>query len=202
MQTLNARPRSGRPGERRRLAPTLAVLGTALTLALCSLGLTGCKDTACLQWSADRGECPARQEALKRFGGQSCVADIKSVDSDAEPDAEACCYEVTKREFGDFSCPDLGQPDPTSVGAGPGPDSPPVACGGCAAFEAGEVGNLCEASMGTWSALASCVCSGACAAACDDGSCATSFDTPECQACVADTTNGCGNEMNACSKDL
>lgn len=176
-------------------------IGFALLPVLAAAALVnGCSKTACLEWSPDKGACPSREEALKRFGGQSCVADIIAVDSDAVADDTACCYEVTERKAGQAGCssasagPSGGAVGPT--GGGPGP------CIGCAAFRAGEEGDLCEPSVDIFNNLVGCLCSGACAEACDDGSCSTTFDTPACQACVADTENGCGNEMSACEGDI
>jgi hypothetical protein len=174
-------------------------IGFALLPVLAAAALAnGCTKTACLEWSPDKGACPSREEALKRFGGQSCVADIIAVDSDAVADETACCYEVTERKAGQIGC--------GSASAGPsGGAAPPTGggpCIGCAAFRAGESGDLCEPSVDILNDLVACLCSGPCAEACDDGSCSTSFETPECQACVADTENGCGKEMSACEGDI
>lgn len=172
----------------------LPLVAAASTLVLVA---DGCGSMACLEWSADRGPCPSRDEAFKRFGGQSCVADIVSVDSDAEADETACCYDVTKRAKGEAGC---GTPD-SQTGVTAGGTSGSGSCGGCAAFRDGTASDLCPGSVDVFNSLVSCLCSGACAEACDDGSCSTSFDTAECQACVADTATGCGSQMAACDND-
>jgi hypothetical protein len=187
MNTLRALTRRG---------PNAGAHAAALALlALASIGAVasaGCTDKACIQWSADKGVCPSKEDAVKRFFGQSCDADIQTVLTEGQLDGDACCYEVEKRGSGELGC--------GAVGAGPsGPSVAP--CGGCAAFQAGEAPDICEASVPLFNALVECLCSGPCAEACDDGSCATSFDTVECQTCVADTQGGCGEQLNACSND-
>lgn len=151
---------------------------------------------ACLEWPAEKGACPSRAEALVRFGGKSCVGEIESVDSDGEVSDGVCCYDVTKRGAGELGCGASGGASPAGGSASTG------ACGGCAAVRAGTASELCPGSAELFDALETCLCSGPCAAACDDGSCATSFDAPECQACVADEEMGCGQEMAACEADL
>lgn len=146
----------------------------------------GCTSMACLEWSEDRGECPDKQEALKRFGGQSCVSDIKEVTSDPSFDGTACCYEVQKRGSNE-GCLDVVPPPPP--------------CGGCGSFRKGVAPVLCDASVELFNAVVECLCTGPCGAACDDGSCAEPFDNAECEVCATDTENGCGDELAACQND-
>ncbi|NUQ74770.1 MAG: hypothetical protein HUU21_14560 [Polyangiaceae bacterium] len=145
-----------------------------------------CTSMACLEWSEAKGECPGREEALKRFGGQSCVGEIKAVTGDPTFDGTACCYEVEKRGNNE-GCVDTV------------PEPPP--CGGCGSFRKGTVSTLCNSSVGIFNALVACLCTGPCAAACDDGSCAEPFDNAGCEACVNDPENGCGDEFIACQND-
>jgi hypothetical protein len=51
-------------------------------------------------------------------------------------------------------------------------------------------------------ALVTCVCEGACAAACGDNTCAGYAATYDCTACLQDTQYGCGNEFNDCANDF
>jgi hypothetical protein len=141
---------------------------------------------ACLEWSEEKGECPDREEALQRFGGQSCVSDIKVVTSEPSFDGTACCYEVQKRGSNE-GCVDTA------------PAPPP--CGGCGSFRKGAAPTLCAGSVGIFNNLVACLCSGACAAACEDGSCAEPFDNAACEVCVNDAENGCGDEFVACQND-
>jgi hypothetical protein len=185
---------------RRAEGPVKVVAALVFSSALLAALATspGCTDMACLEWSDERGSCPSKEEALKRFGGQSCIGNIKEVNSEAEYDGTACCYDVTKRAAGDRSC--AGALGPAGQSGGPAPSGP---CGGCAQFQAGEVSDLCPESVDVFNNLVACLCSGPCAVACDDGSCASSFDTDECKACVDDTSeNGCGAQMAACQGDI
>ena len=159
------------------IAPLFPVFGAS----------AGCTSMACLEWSEDKGQCPSKEDALKRFGGQSCVSDIKLVTSEPEFDGTACCYEVEKRG--------------SNEGCGTEPIPPTLPCGGCGSFRKGAASTLCDASVGLFNSLVTCLCDGACGAACADGSCASSSDNAECEACAADTASGCGNELNACLND-
>ncbi len=179
----------------RQFISSRGAAGIACALGFAFFLMTGCTDRACLDWPAERGECPSRDDAFKRFGGQSCVGPIKDVLSEAERDGETvCCYEVEKRKGNDRSCASGAS---TSAGT-PIPTTP---CTGCAKFLSGESSELCPESVDLFNAFVACVCSGPCTAPCDDGSCATSFDTPECQSCVGDPVNGCGLEFEGCMGD-
>lgn len=81
------------------------VIGVAalLSLAVLVTALSGCGDTACFQWGAEEGACPAQVDA-KTFmtpqnplGGDACNS-VLSVDSDGEFDGTSCCYDVTETE--------------------------------------------------------------------------------------------------------
>lgn len=181
-------------GIRRQFISSQGIALGASTFAFAFFLNMGCTDRACLDWPAERGECPSSADALKRFGGQSCVAPIKDVLSEAEYDEAACCYEVEKRKVNDRSC----GPGSSTASGNPIVTTP---CTGCAKFQSGESPEICPESVDLFNALVACVCSGPCAVACDDGSCATSFDTPECQSCVNDSENGCGLEFSGCMSD-
>jgi len=186
-----------------RVLESLRIPFALLPVLAAAIAIEGCGSrVACLEWSADRGACPSSEEALKRFGGQSCVGDILSVDSEAEADETGCCYDVTKRGAGDFDCATTGGTNPSGGITTGGSTASGGSCGGCAAFQAGEASELCQSSEGLFNNLVSCLCSGACAAACEDGSCSTTSDSSACAACAADTESGCGLETAACENDI
>ncbi|MFO0591878.1 MAG: hypothetical protein U0441_30305 [Polyangiaceae bacterium] len=64
-------------------------------------------------------------------------------------------------------------------------------------------GTLCDGlSQKIYDSLINCVCAGKCIAQCSDNVCTGNNVTADCQNCVLDTANGCGNEFNECSNDL
>lgn len=166
-------------------------------LPILALAGAGCTEKACIDWPAGRGACPSKEEALKTFGGQSCVSEITNVVTEGELDDNACCYEVETRGSSERSC--------GVVGAGPtgGKPPPPQTCGGCAALLFASATEACPGSEVLFNDLIVCLCSaeGACAAACDDGTCANPFDSGVCETCMGDTANGCGNQFNSCMND-
>jgi hypothetical protein len=191
-------PRSGG-----RVLESLRIPFALLPVLAAAIAIEGCGSrVACLEWSADRGACPSSEEAFKRFGGQSCAADILSVDSEAEADETGCCYDVTKRGAGELNCVTTGGANPTGGIPTGGSTGSSGSCGRCAAFQAGQASELCESSDEIFNNLVTCLCSGACAEACDDGSCSTTTDSSTCQACATDTGGGCGPEMAACENDI
>lgn len=79
----------------------------------------------------------------------------------------------------------------------------PPDCVTCGEFISGSGANLCPGpSEDLYNTLVNCVCAGSCIAQCQDNACAGSDITPECQDCVVDTVNGCGNEFNECANDI
>jgi hypothetical protein len=62
---------------------------------------------------------------------------------------------------------------------------------------------VCEGvSSELYDSLVSCVCADECAFQCADNVCSGNDITSECQECVVDTVNGCGNQFNECSNDF
>lgn len=75
-------------------------------------------------------------------------------------------------------------------------------CVGCGEYVT-TGGTICEGqSLNLYDALANCICAGKCVALCTDNVCVGTDITPDCQNCVLDTVNGCGNEFNECSNDI
>lgn len=75
-------------------------------------------------------------------------------------------------------------------------------CVGCAEYISGG-GDICPGqSTDIYNTMAECICAGKCIAQCATNVCNGSDITAECQTCVTDTVNGCGNEFNECANDL
>ncbi len=98
-----------------KLSTLLHAVGATIALSIplsAVLGSSGCGNTVCVQWSAEKGACPSQADARPLFGDCN---DIQSIDGEAVADNNLCCYPVTKVTDG-FECLDVG-----SVGEGPPP---------------------------------------------------------------------------------
>lgn len=194
---LRADARPSRLAFAARIVDALRVPLAFVPVITSLLAIDGCTSMACIEWSSSKGACPSREDALVRFGGKSCVSDVVSVDSDGTADETACCYEVTKRGKNDPGCSFDDNISPPGGATGGG-----VSCGGCAAFRDGTAVELCDGSVDIFNNLSACMCSGACQAACADGSCSLASDNADCQACVVDVNVGCGLQSQACDGDI
>lgn len=198
-------------------------LFSLLGLTLLSGGSTSCgTNQACFYFTKVEYEignsCPSRQEALTFFRGNFCSTPITSVDSDGAFDGSTCCYTVTESDdFFDCGVGPVPPPEPgiavTSVGSsgvggiggsggvGGSGAGGSGACSTCAEFLTNmNPDPLCEMSLPIYEKYSGCKCDGACATVCKD-SCINNTSSMECEACLVDTTNGCGNEFNACASD-
>lgn len=202
---------------------------TLLVCVLLTSGIASCgSDNACFYFTKveyDIGnKCPSRQEALAFFQGSTCSSPIVSVDSDGEFDGSTCCYAVS--ESNDFFGCSVGPvpPDPfpvdvaatstgggfggsggfsTSTGSsgGMGGAGGSGDCSTCAEFlTTTSAPPLCTASLSVYEAYSDCMCYGACAMQCDV-TCKTQATSMECEECLLRTTNGCGNQQQACLDD-
>ncbi|MEZ4293868.1 MAG: hypothetical protein R3B70_02745 [Polyangiaceae bacterium] len=78
-------------------------------------------------------------------------------------------------------------------------DSPE--CIGCGPFIQGEIGELCPESELIYDKTVECICFGACSTQCE-GLCNGSDVGPECEACIFDTVDGCGQPVEECLNDF
>jgi hypothetical protein len=75
-------------------------------------------------------------------------------------------------------------------------------CVGCAEYITNG-GTICDGqSLNLYDALVNCTCAGKCLAQCTDNVCVGQPATNNCQNCVIDSANGCGNEFGECSNDF
>ena len=206
--------------------PARLLLATA-ALLLPLLG-GGCERTACFTWSAAEGPCPARSEALRFFSSTTCPGHVISVDGEATSPLEGqlCCYAVSERPHS------RGDDDHTSCGDGFGGDSSVVAVSSAFTTSVGQGGfgaqsssdgsgdptcqrcpelfkNMsdgpvpCGPSLQLFDLLFTCACVDACGAVCGDSFCQGTVASPECGACMEESTaQGCGSELTACTFDF
>jgi hypothetical protein len=194
---------------------------TLLALALLSGGSTSCgTDQACLYFTKveyDIGHtCPSRNEAQTFFQGDFCSSTITSVDADGVFDGTTCCYAVTQSNDGFTDCgigpvppPEPGVTTSTSGGTGGvggtggigGAGGSGGTCVGCAEFlTTTNPPMLCTTSIPIYEAYSGCMCNGACAMVCAD-TCKMQTSSMACEMCLIDSTNGCGNQHDACLAD-
>ncbi len=76
-------------------------------------------------------------------------------------------------------------------------------CASCSEYVSGENQNLelCDKSYPLYEDLVFCLCEGACGMACQ-GVCNGNDFTPECEQCLSDPDEGCGNQVDACLNDF
>lgn len=79
--------------------------------------------------------------------------------------------------------------------------SHPAECVTCSAHLSGDgFGDLCPSSSSLHDELVSCVCEQKCVIPCE-GFCAGSETTADCQDCILDSNQGCGEQYNDCASD-
>lgn len=165
--------------------------GPAVSLGLAMLSaLVGCdSETVCIDQSNSTSSCPSRQEAERLI--QCAGGNVMSIDSEAELDEGACCYDATKSDEYLVSYDDCT----TGTGTGTG-----TTCDGCAtAASTGDPSNLCSESFEIYDALARCLCIESCAFECNDNSCSGIPADSTCLNC-ADTF--CAVELDDCARDF
>ncbi len=204
-----------------RLSSLISVSSlTLIGLALLSGGSTSCgADQACFYFTQveyDIGKsCPSRDEALAFFQGNFCSTPILTVESDGTFDSTTCCYDVT--ESNDFFDCGIGPiPEPgVAVGSsgvggaggvggsgGNGGSGGSVTCVGCAEFlTTDKPPMLCTASIPIYEAYSDCMCNGPCATVCAD-TCKMQTSSMDCETCLIDSTNGCGQQQQTCAADI
>jgi hypothetical protein len=178
-------------------AAALFALSAALAPAL-----AGCDKRACFAWTELEGACPSQEEAIDFFEGSGCSGEIMSVDSEPDYDGELCCYEVTKRDDSYlYSCPPDPSPPPPSTGSGGAGGAAP-ACFNCVDVLGNGLLPECQSSIPAIDALATCTCTGNCAASCGSGGCQIPLVADDvCTLCMEDPDAGCGLELEACLSD-
>jgi hypothetical protein len=193
------------------------------------LGGAGCgTDRACFHFTEAEYEldksCPSQAEALDFFQDPFCSSPITSVDSAGTFEGDTCCYDVTESSdpFNTTCVPGGFAAGPqTAVGVSVGGVGGAGGIGGAGGMGgAGAGGNvncsrckqfmletdplpLCDVSIPLYQALTDCRCvnGGACFPACASTACMNTTPSMECDACMLDSTDGCGTEFLACTQD-
>lgn len=211
---------------RKRLSSLLSVSTlTLIAIATLSTGSASCgSDQACFYFTQVEydisNSCPSPEEALSFFRGNFCSTPITSVDSDGTFDGTTCCYDVTESDdFFDCGIGPIPPPEPgvvTSVGssgvAGSGGVGGAGGAGGsgaggnngcstCAEFLTNTNPDpLCDMSLPIYESYSECKCNGPCGTVCQDN-CINGTTSMECETCLIDMANGCGNQQQACLND-
>jgi hypothetical protein len=183
--------------------PPETTTGTA-TGPTCGSSLTLC-DGHCVDLSSDPLNCGACNESC--FGAECQAGTCQTGTTIACPSGatqcgDGCYYLASDHEncgTCGYSCFD----DEECIGGTCSSGS----CVTCAEFitpgSSPDGAPLCEGlSQELYEVLVECVCNGQCLPQCGDNACAGADLTPECQDCVTDTVNGCGNEFSECANDL
>ncbi|UQA55613.1 hypothetical protein [Polyangium aurulentum] len=194
------------------------------------MGGAGCgSSTACFYWTEAEGACPSQGEALDFFQDPFCSSSITSVDSEGTFEGDTCCYDVSENDssFGDSTCfpgnigpggPETSVGVTVGVGGAGGVAVGPGGVGGAGGAGAGGSGDcskckqfmletdappLCGASIPLYDALTNCRCAvnSPCFQACESSACMNLPPSKECDTCMLDQTDGCGDELAACSQD-
>lgn len=189
----------------------------AAAVLVLPVSAASCGRTACFQWTAAEGSCPAQDEAMQFFHEPKCPGAVVTVDSEGSFDGELCCYAVTQEEiaFDFFDTPCVGSGAGgfggsnnvgSSVVVGAGGALPSPGCFQCGDTLFGGVTalDLCSFSLELFDALFSCSCvpDGACTNICAGDLCGgAGFVGDACFSCLSESPE-CAVQLDECINDF